>query len=462
MSYALVQSMVNPGLEALRGQVHTSQLEVSWVLTAFLLSSAVLTPLLGRLGDQVGKRRVLIVVLLFLTAGSVVAALATSLPVLVLGRLLQGAGGATLPLAFGVVRDLLPSEQVGAKIGAIAAVSAVGGAVGVLVAGPIIDGLGVPWLFWVPAIANAVMVFAVLALVPDTGAAATGRMNWPAGLMLAATLVLLLLPLSLGQEWGWGSGRTLGLFAAAVVAGVLWVTVETRSRYPLIDMRVFRMRPVWTANLASFLFGVTLYSALGFVPSFLQTPTSTGYGLGESIVMTGLIFLPVSVTQFLGGLAAGPLARAVPTKTLLVVGTVPIVVCYLLLAFLHGSAWLVSLAAAIGGVGFGIGLSALSAAIVHAVPAEHTGAASGMNANIRTIGGAVGAAVVATVLASRTTSGQFPSEGGYTAVFLLLAAAAVVGLVSCLFIPAGSAGAGRDEETVDARIAELVDEHNPY
>ncbi|MFC4326439.1 MFS transporter [Streptomyces andamanensis] len=336
VSYALVQSMVNPGLEALRGHVHTTQLGVSWVLTAFLLSSAVLTPVLGRLGDQVGKRRILIAVLLLLTAGSLVAALATSLPVLVLGRLLQGAGGATLPLAFGIVRDLLPTARVGTTVGLIAAVSSVGGAIGVLVTGPIIEGLGVPWLFWLPAIANGIMVLAVLLTVPDTGTtAAGGRMNWPAGFLLAAALVLLLLPLSLGQEWGWGSVRTLGLFAAAVVAAAAWVAVETRSRFPLIDMRVFRLRPVWTANLASFLFGVTLYSAFGFIPSFLQTPTGTGYGLGASITAAGLLFLPATAAQFLAGLAAGPLARRVPTKTLLVAGSVPTVAGFLLLAVLH-------------------------------------------------------------------------------------------------------------------------------
>lgn len=461
VSYALVQSMVNPGLEALRAHVHTSQLGVSWVLTAFLLASAVLTPILGRLGDQVGKRRVLVAVLLFLTIGSVVAALATSLPVLVVGRLLQGAGGATLPLAFGMVRDLLPRGQVGSKVGMIAAVSAVGGAVGILLAGPIITGLGVPWLFWVPAIANGIMVLGVLLLVPKTTAVAKGRMNWPAGLMLAAALVLLLLPLSLGQKWGWGSPRTLGLFAAALAAGLLWVAIEVRSRFPLIDMRVFRLRPVWTANLASFLFGVTLYSALGFVPSFLQIPTISGYGLGESITTAGLLFLPVSLTQFLGGLAAGPLANRVPTKMLLVIGTVPIIACFLLLALFHSNAWTISLATAIGGVGFGIGLSALSAAVVHAVPAEHTGAATGMNANIRTIGGAVGAAVVATVLASSTSAGGFPSEGSYTAAFLLLAIAALVGLISCLLIPTGSAHMSHEEATADQGLTQLVDQSNP-
>ncbi|RYE41818.1 MAG: MFS transporter [Hyphomicrobiales bacterium] len=464
VSYALVQSMVNPGLETLRGQVHTNQLGVTWVLTSFLLASAVMTPIVGRLGDQVGKRRTLVAVLLFLTVGSVVAALATSLPMLVVGRLLQGAGGATLPLAFGIIRDLMPKAEVGAKVGMIAAVSAVGGAIGVLVAGPIIDGLGVPWLFWVPAIANGIMALAVLLFVPDIRATSTGRMNWPAGLMLAATLVLLLLPLSLGQEWGWNSARTVGLFAASLVAGVGWVAIETRSKFPLIDMRVFRLRPVWTANLVSFLFGVTLYSAFGFIPSFLQIPTDTGYGLGESITAAGLLFLPVAATQFLSGLAAGPLARRVPTKVLLVGGTVPTVVSFLLLVPFHGTAWQVALATAIGGVGFGIGLSALSAVVVHAVPAEHTGAATGMNANIRTIGGAVGAAVVGTILASRTTSEGFPSEGGYTAVFALLAVTAAVGLVSCLLIPTNKAGTNQHEAqvAVDQRISELVDQHNPY
>ncbi|WP_238698195.1 MFS transporter [Streptomyces sp. E5N91] len=460
VSYALVQSMVNPALGALRDQVHTDQLGVSWVLTAFLLSSAVLTPILGRLGDQMGKRRVLVAVLLLLTIGSVVAALATNLPVLVLGRVLQGAGGATLPLAFSVIRDLLPREQVGSKIGMIAAISAVGGAIGLVVTGPIINGLGVAWLFWLPAIANGVMTLLVFALVPETGRTLGGRMNWSAGVMLSATLVLLLLPLSLGQDWGWGSGRTLGLFAAAVVAGAIWVAVESRSRFPLIDMTVFRMRPVWTANLASFLFGVTLYSALGFIPVFLQTPSSTGYGLGKSVTVSGLLFLPVMASQFVGGLAAGPLGRKMPAKTLLVVGTLPTIVGFLLLSLVHSSAWVVSLAAAIAGLGFGIGLAALSSAVVHAVPAEHTGAATGMNANIRTIGGAVGAAAVAAILASRTGGDGLPRESGFTTAFLVLALAGVVGLISCLLIPTGSASPSREEAKAEPRSLQPVEERD--
>ncbi|WP_037858948.1 MFS transporter [Streptomyces sp. NRRL S-340] len=436
VSYALVQSVVNPGLEALRAHVHTSQVGVGWVLTGFLLASAILTPVLGRLGDQIGKRRVLVAVLVLLALGSAVGALATNLPLLVLGRVLQGAGGAALPLAFGLLRDLLPAHRVGTAVGTIAAVSSVGGALGVLVAGPIVTSLGVPWLFWLPALANGLVALAVGLFLPRTnGPTAPGQLNAVAVLALAGTLVLLLLPLSLGQEWGWGSPLTLGLLAASVVAGAVWVWWENRSRHPLIDMNVFRLRPVWTANLTSFLFGFTLYSVFGFVPTLLQVPASTGYGLGESITASGLLFLPVTLTQFLSGVAAGPLATRVPAKTLLVLGSVPVTVSLLLLAYFHQETWQFALALAIGGIGFGIGLSALSALVVHAVPAEHTGAVSGMNANIRTIGGAVGAAVVTTVLSSSAGATGHPSEGGWTTVFLLLAGAGLVGLVSCLLIP---------------------------
>ncbi|MGV9915355.1 MFS transporter [Streptomyces tendae] len=437
VSYALVQSVVNPGLEALRGHVHTSQVGVGWVLTGFLLSSAILTPVLGRLGDQVGKRRVLIGVLVLLAVGSAVGALATSLPVLIAGRVLQGAGGATLPLAFGLVRDLVHTRKVGTAVGMIAAVSSVGGALGVLVAGPIVSNLGVAWLFWLPAIANGVVALAVALVLPRSNApTAPGGLNIVAAVTLAGTLVLLLLPLSLGEEWGWGSAWTLGLLAAAVVVGALWVRWEYRSQHPLIDIRVLRMRPVWTANLTSFFFGFTLYSVFGFVPTLLQVPATTGYGLGESITVSGLLFLPVTLTQFVSGLGAGHLTSRIPTKTLLVLGSLPVTVSLLLLAAFHAQAWQIAIGLAVGGVGFGIGLSALSALVVQAVPAEHTGAVTGMNANIRTIGGAVGAAVVTTVLSSFTGNDGYPSEAGWATVFLLLTGASVVGLLSCALIPA--------------------------
>ncbi|WP_205650311.1 MFS transporter [Actinoplanes solisilvae] len=453
VSYALVQSTVNPALESLRDYVHTDHLGVGWVLTSFLLASAVLTPVLGRLGDHFGKRRVLLVVMALMTIGSVVAALSHNLPLLLVGRVLQGAGGATLPLAFGIMRDLLPRQRIGSAVGTIAAVSSVGGAVGVLVTGPIIDHLGIPWLFWLPAIANGVVALAMLRLVPHTGRGGTGPGDFVAGAFLAVSLVLLLLPLSLGGDWGWLSPLTLGSFALAVLTGALWVRTELRSKSPLIDMQIFRLRPVWTANLASLLFGVTLYSAFGFLPTFLQLPQTTGYGLGESITVSGLIFVPVTIAQFVFGVAAGPLSNRIPAKLVLLLGGVPIVAGFVLLTLAHDAVWQVILATALAGIGFGLGLSALSALIVHAVPPAHTGAATGMNANIRTIGGALGAAAVSAVLAAHTAPGGFPTETGWVVAFAVLAGAAALGLAASALIPDATAHSPEDSNA-DRELAD--------
>ncbi len=463
-SYSLVQSMVNPALETLRQSLRTDQLGVSWVLTSYLLSSALLTPILGRLGDRFGKRLLLVAALGLLVAGSVVGALAHLLPVMVLGRVLQGAGGAVLPLAFGVIRDLAPAPRVGSAVGVLAAMSSVGGGLGVLVSGPIVEGLGVAWLFWLPAIANGVIAVLLWLTIPDRGARAAGGVNWLAAALLSAALVCVLLPLSLGSDRGWLAPGTLALFAGAVVFGALWVLVELRSRTPLIDMTVFRMRPVWTANLASLLFGVGLYSAMGFIPSFLQVPRQAGYGFGASVTASGVLFVPITVAMFVTGLLAGPLMRLLRPKTVLVIGAVPPIVGFGWLALSHDRLWEVVVATSVGGLGFGVALSALSSVVVHAVPATQTGATAGMNANIRTIGGALGAAVVSSILGSHRGVLGLPAESGYTLAFAALATAALLSLIACLVIPTalGPGGAAPEHETPEQEAAALLDRHNPF
>jgi MFS family permease len=446
VSYSLVQSLVNPALQSLRAEVHTSQTGVSWVLTAYLLSSAVMTPFLGRVGDHIGKERMLVTATGLLAAGSVVAAVAPDLGVLLVGRAMQGAGGAVLPLAFGILRGVLPAHRVGGAVGTVAALSSVGGGLGLVVAGPVVSGLGIRWLFWLPAILNGVVAFQLWRTARSSPRVhAAGRVNFAAAAVMAVSLVCLLLPLSLGDTWGWGSGRTTGFFVAALAFGTWWVVMELRSDAPLIDMSVMRLPAVWTANLASLLFGVGLYSAIGYLPSFLQTPASAGYGFGASISVSGLLTLPLAIGMLVTGLATAPLARRLPIRPLMVLGTLPPVVLFLILAFAHDQRWEILLGGAIGGLGFGIALSALSAHVVNAVPDAHTGAAAGMNANIRTIGGAIGAAIVATVLGSHASASGVPSEHGWVVAFLVLAIASAIGAATCLLIPEPGTKQGEDQ-----------------
>ena len=138
-TYSLLQSLVAPALPNIEHALHTSENSVSWVLTSYLLSASVATPLIGRLGDMYGKKRLLLIVLALLSIGTLVSAVASSLPLMLVGRVIQGAAGGIFPLAFGIIRDEFPRERVAGAIGLVSALLGVGGGAGVVLAGPIVD-----------------------------------------------------------------------------------------------------------------------------------------------------------------------------------------------------------------------------------------------------------------------------------------------------------------------------------
>ena len=434
-AYSLLQSLVVPVLSTFQRDLHTSQGTVTWLLTAFLLSASIFTPIFGRIGDMVGKERMLVVTMLALAAGTVMAGLAQSIGVLIVARAIQGIGGAVLPLSFGIIRDEFPSGKVATGVGIVAAMAAVGGGAGIVLAGPIVSHLNYHWLFWIPlAISLSAAVMAHF-FVPESPVRTPGRINWVGATLLSGWLVALLLGVSEAPTWGWGSPKVIGLIALAVVVGVAWVFAEYRSKEPLIDMKMMRIPAVWTNNLVAFLIGIGMYSVIGFLPEFLQTPKSSGYGFGASIIQSGLYLLPLTVTMFITGMLSGRIAAAIGSKAAVIIGAFFSLTGYLMLAFAHTQPWEIYTASALLGVGIGLAFSAMSNLVVQAVPAEQTGVASGMNANIRTIGGAIGAAVMSSIVTSVLLHSGLPAESGYTRGFAFLAAMTVVAIVAAIFIP---------------------------
>ncbi|MEY9839908.1 MFS transporter [Streptacidiphilus sp. EB103A] len=439
-AYALLQSLVTPVLPTIQANLHTTQSTVTWVLTAYLLSASIFTPIMGRLGDMIGKERVFVATLIALSLGSLLAALAGSVTVMIVARVIQGIGGGVLPLAFGIIRDEFPREKLNGAIGAIASLSAVGAGLGIVLAGPIVDALDYHWLFWLPMILTIAAAVAAHFLVPESPVRTPGRISWAPALLLSAWLVALLVALSEAPTWGWGSGKVIGLLVAAVLLAVGWVMVELRAATPLIDMNMMRRKAVWTNNLVALLIGVGMYAVFAFLPEFVQTPRAAGYGFGASITQSGLILLPSTVTMFLVGMAAGRLAGRVGAKVVVLLGCLVGVVPMLLLAFAHTHTWELYLATGIMGVGFGLAFAAMSGLIVSAVPPEQTGVASGMNANIRTIGGSIGAALMASVVTANAQPSGLPREAGYTHGFAMLAGAMLIAALAALVIPASRAG----------------------
>ena len=434
-AFSMLQSMVNPVLPTIQAALDTDQRTVTWLLTAYLLSASVFTPIVGRIGDKVGKERMLVVALGALAVGSLVAALAPTIGVLIFARVLQGVGGGVLPLTFGIIRDEFPAERVAGAIGTAAALLAVGGAFGLVVAGPLVEALSYHWLFWLPMLLTAVAAVAAWLFVPASPVRTEGRIDLRAAGLLSGWLVCLLLPVSQGRDWGWTSPLTVGLLVAAAVLCAAWVRTEVRSDAPLIDMRMMRLPAVWTTNLVSLLFGVGMYAGYAFLPQFLQTPERAGYGFGATVTLSGLLLLPQSLATFVAGLLSGRLAARWGSKRMLVVGAALSAVSQLALAIVHEQLWQVLAATVLGGAAFGLAFAAMSNLVVDAVPRSQTGVASGMNANIRTVGGAIGGAVLGSVVTAGARADGLPVEAGYTHGFAVLAGCSAVAALIALLVP---------------------------
>ncbi|MHC3467614.1 MFS transporter [Streptomyces sp. 7R007] len=454
--FAMLQSLIAPALPTVQHALHTSQSTATWVMTAYLLSASVFTPILGRVGDLIGKKRTLVAVLLVVLAGCLIAALAPDIGTLIVARVVQGTGGALFPLSFGTIRDEFPPSRVPGSISNLSAVIAAGGGVGIVAAGPIVSALDYRWLFWIPVAVVAATVLIAFRYVPESPNRAKGSVSWLGAVLLSAWLVALLLPLSQAGVWGWGSARVIGLFAAAVVLFAAWLLTEARSRTPLIDLRVMRLPAVWTTNTAALLFGAGMYALWSFLPGFVQTPSAAGYGFGASVTASGLLMLPMLVAMFLSGILSGRLEPVVGAKSLLTTGAALGALALGLLAAWHAAQWQIAVVSGLFGLGIGLAFASMANLIVASVPADQTGAATGMNANIRTIGGSIGAALTSVLVTGRLQPSGLPYASGYTHGFTLLAVLCLAAALAALLVPtarrartaATAQGAGARREPV--------------
>ncbi|MFC0529986.1 MFS transporter [Phytohabitans kaempferiae] len=432
--FALLQAMVIPVLPRIERALDTDPRSVTWVVSAYLLSAAIATPIVGRLGDAIGKKPMLVTALALLSAGSLGAAFAPDIRLMTAARVLQGVGGAVMPLAFGIVREEFPGERVPFAIGVLAAIGGIGASVGLVLAGPIVDLWGYRWLFLLPALVTAATaVAAVLVVRPSTTRAAP--ISWAPAPFLAGALATFVLATTNASAWGWTSGRTLGLYALAVALGACWYRLESRAHHPLIDLRMMAIPAVRSGNAVSFLLGFAMFAVYAFVPQILQAPASTGYGVGASVTESGLLMLPLASAVFLGGVATARLVRRAGPRPVVAAASVVIAACLAAVAWRYATAWQLVAVLAVYGVALGVSLAALATLVVVSVPASQSAVAGAVNFNARNLGGAVGTAVMATVVTAELGVGGLPLGSGYTAGFVLLALSMAAATALAVAIP---------------------------
>jgi MFS family permease len=430
LTYSMMQTMLLPVLPALQGALHTDGIGVSWILTAYLLSGAVAAPVLGSFGDRFGHRRMLLIAMGAFVVGSVIAAIAPTLPVVLVGRVLQGASTASFPLALAVVGTYRTGDARRSATGWLSGTVGLGAGLALVIGGVIAS--VAPWqvLFWVGAIFGVASMLLVAIAVPARAAVGHTRVDFAGIGLLAVLLVGVLLVVSQASSWGIASPGIIASTVVAVLAAVALLVVERRVSAPLLDLPVLRRPKIAVGNMLAVLLGFVPYLFYVGMPILLQTPQPVGAGLGTQA--TGWVMFPGTIVAFLGGRLASLLMRRMWSAW----------VSAIAMAFIAAGAvgiaiWPHDLVAnivfyAVMGLGAGIGTTVVADLISQGSEPHELGGLLGVNGVLRTIGSSFGAPVAMLILAG------IGGISGFAVLFGVAALASLVGVVLSLCLrPSG-------------------------
>jgi MFS family permease len=349
---------------------------------------------------------------------------------------LQGLGGGIFPLCFGIIRDEFPRERVATGIGSISAIFGIGGGLGLVGGGVLIDQISYHWIFWIGALMAIAAAIAIEIWVPESPVRRPGTVDWLGASLLAVGLVLPLLAISNAHQWGWTAGRTIGLIAAGLVVLGIWVAVELRVTQPLADVRSLASPTVAGTNLATVLVGFGMFGSFILIPELVEASKSTGYGFALSATGAGLVMLPGALAMIVIGPVSGRMATRFGAKVPLTLGCLFAALGLGLLAVAHGSVLEIVLFNGLLNIGIALAYAAMANAIVEAVPITQTGEATGFNTVMRSVGASLGSQVTASILAADLLSGsRFPADSAYTAAFAVTAGVALVAALAAAVIP---------------------------
>ena len=435
LDWGLEQALIIPALPALAEHYGASLDAIAWMVTGFVLASIVAIPLISRLGDMVGKRRMLLASLAAFAVGSLTCALAESGGVAIAGRVIQGLGAALGPLTYGLARDTLAPERTPHAIGIVVGGGSAGGAIGFLLSGLLVDAFSAAAVFWFLFVFAVVIAIAVAVLVPESPVRAHVRLDVGGAVLLGFGLFALLLGISRGSTWGWMTGRTLATLFAALVLLLAFALVEIRVREPLVNLGFVVKRPFASANLCVAAFGYSFFIALFVIPQIAGAPVTTGYGLGLSTTGIGLVLLPTGVASMVGGVVGGRVVERLGSRTFVAAGGVLGIAGYTCLALVDPSPATLAAGSAALGLAWGLTLTGITSVVIRGAPRDSTSVAVAVNGVTRNTAVAIGAQVAFAIIANADAVGGFPVQSGYTAVFAMGAVGAALLMVAAPLLP---------------------------
>jgi predicted MFS family arabinose efflux permease len=461
VTVSLMHTLVAPLLPDISHTMGLSQEAATWLLTVTMLAGAVCAPVCGRLGDMFGKRRLLAIALGIMSAGSLLGAVSWSFESLLCARMLQGAAFGVLPLGISILKDELPEHRVMAGTATMSSTLGVGGAVGMPLAGVIAQAMNWHAVFWAATAASVLVLALVLVFVPESPMRSGGRFDVIGAFGLGAGLVGLLVAVSQGNAWGWGSPATIGTFAGAAVLLALWSVHQLRVRQPLVDLRTSARPVVLLTNTATVLVGVGMFASFMLTPLLLQASPETGHGFGVSVMVAGLCMVPMGLGMlFFSPLSATLSARRGAHVTLLV-GALVMVAGNVAQALGPGNIPVLMVVLMVLSIGTALCFSAMPTLIMAWVPASETASANSLNSLLRTVGTSTCAAIGGTFLATytiRVDGAAVPSTTGFAITFWMAAAASLAAAGLALAVTAVIRRSARNTaEETDVAVAGAAD-----
>jgi MFS family permease len=432
MLTSLQFTLIVPVLPEIPEILDVSANDASWMVTVTLLAGTAATPVLTRLADLRGRRRMLLLCLALLVAGSVIAAVGLTFPTVLLGRALQGSATAILPIGISLLGELTSRERANVGIALMSGTLGIGSALGLPLSGILVAVAGLPALFWFSAVAGGLFLVAVGVVVPRTPGRARGRLDVAGSIVLSAGLVCALLVVSKGAVWGWLSPAVIALASGAIVAFAFWFPFELRRSSPVVDVRT-SLRPfVLVTNVASF------FAAFGMFANHLLTVQEArapaGTGLGLSALGAGLTILPAAVAMIALAPVAGRLLNRAGGRLTLALGSAVISGGFVFRLLFHEGLAIVVAGALIVGVGTAFAFAAMPALIMSAVPRDEIASANGVNSLIRSMSGAAASATFAALLVALpgASGADELSEAALLTAFGIVAACSAVAAVLAL------------------------------
>jgi predicted MFS family arabinose efflux permease len=447
---SIISSLGAPLIPTIARDLHASLSATQWSLTATLLVGAVASPLIGRLGDGPHRRLTLLTCLALVSLGGVVAAVAGSLGVLIVGRSLQGLGLALMPLTMASARDHLPPDRAGSTIALLSIIGAAGVGLGYPITGFIAEHADASAAFWFGAGASGLAFVAALLLIPGSASRRHERvpLDLRGAALIGAGVLALLLALEKASDWGWTSASTLILIAAAIVLLGLWTVAELHTEHPLVELRLLRRRAVLAANVTGVILGMAMYLGISLITQAVQLPS----GIDRSVLAAGLTLLPLSVLSVASSRLYPIVRDRAGMRATIPLGAMVIAGAMVFFGLTGDALWQAFVVMGVVGLGLGFTFAAMPGLIISSVPKSETSSAMSFYQVTRYVGFSIGSGLAVTFVRAFDHGAVTPTSDAYGHTFLVGAAVCVIAAAAA-WVLTGDLGAPSSDQD-DERVVE--------